>query len=278
MVLQSTPIETCLPLSIIHYVEKTQEGLIETNVAREGRFTQYTYIKTQQPKSILCAPLLNQGQLIEIVYLENNVADGVFTPEGLEVIQLLSSQTAIALTNARLYTQVPATQNRLNKFLNAIPLNISVHGAKGQIIYTNQVVQQLLNIQDLAKAEIEQLSKTYHIYRVGTGEMYPVEQLPLVRSLGGEKAQADDLELHHSDGIVFVEATSTAIFDETGAVEYAIAAFQDISDRKQAEITLIENVRLEQEISDRKKTEAELERQKKQPLRPTSPKALSFLT
>ncbi|WP_445171272.1 GAF domain-containing protein [Microcoleus sp.] len=249
--MQSTPIETCLPLSIIHYVEKTQEGLLETHVAREGRFTQDAYVKTQRLKSILCAHLLNQGQLIGIVYLENNVADGVFTPEGLEVIQLLSSQAAIALTNAKLYTQVQSTQNCLNKFLNTTPLGISVHDAKGQIIYTNQVAQQLLNIQELPKTETDQLSKTYHIYRAGTGEMYPVEQLPLVRSLGGEKAQADDLELRHSDGIVFVEATSTAIFDETGAVEYAIAAFQDISDRKQAEITLIENVCLEQEISDR---------------------------
>ncbi|MEG4970352.1 AAA family ATPase [Microcoleus sp. B6-A1] len=262
IVLQSTPIETCLPLSIIHYVERTQEGLIETNVAREGRFTQDAYIKTQQPKSILCAPLLNQGQLIGIVYLENNLADGVFTPDRLEVIQLLSTQAAIALTNARLYTQVQSTQNRLNKFLNAIPLGISVHDAKGQLVYANPVSQQLLNIQDLPKAQIEQLSKTYHIYRAGTGEIYPVEQLPLVRSLGGEKAQADDLELHHSDGSIFVEATSTPIFNETGNVEYAIAAFQDISDRKQAEKTLIENVRLEQEISDRKKVEAELERAK----------------
>ncbi|MEG4944015.1 AAA family ATPase [Microcoleus sp. F4-D5] len=262
MVLQSTPIETCLPLSIINYVERTQEGLIESDVAREGRFTQDAYIKTQQPKSILCAPLLNQGQLIGIVYLENNLADGVFTPDRLEVIQLLSSQAAIALTNARLYTQVQSTQNRLNKFLNAIPVGISVHDAKGQIIYTNQVAQQLLNIQDLPKVETEKLSQTYGVYRAGTGEMYPVEQLPLVRSLGGEKAQADDLELHHSDGSIFVEATSTPIFDETGAVEYAIAAFQDISDRKQAEKTLIENVRLEQEISNRKKTEAELEQAK----------------
>ena len=262
MVLQSTPIETCLPLSIIHYVERTQEGLIETNVAREGRFTQDAYIKTRQPKSILCAPLLNQGQLIGIVYLENNLADGVFTPDRLELIQLLSTQAAIALTNARLYTQVQSTQNRLNKFLNAIPLGISVHDAKGQIIYTNQVAQQLLNIQDLPKTETDRLSQTYGVYRAGTGEIYPVEQLPLVRSLGGEKAQADDLELHHSDGSIFVESTSTPIFDETGNVEYAIAAFQDISDRKQAEITLIENVRLEQEISDRKKTEAELERAK----------------
>lgn len=262
MVLQSTPIETCLPLSIIHYVERTQEGLIETDVAREGRFTQDAYIKTYQPKSILCAPLLNQGQLIGIVYLENNLADGVFTPDRLELIKLLSSQAAIALTNARLYTQVQSTQNRLNKFLNAIPLGISVHDAKGQIIYTNQVAQQLLNIQDLPKAETQQLSETYGVYRAGTGEIYPVEQLPVVRSLAGAKAQADDLELHHSDGSIFVESTSTPIFDDTGNVEYAIAAFQDISDRKQAEMTLIENVRLEQEISDRKKTEAELERAK----------------
>ncbi|WP_341736131.1 AAA family ATPase [Microcoleus sp. CAWBG640] len=262
MVLQSTPIETCLPLSIIHYVERTQEGLIESDVAREGRFTQDAYIKTYQPKSILCAPLLNQGQLIGIVYLENNLADGVFTPDRLELIKLLSTQAAIALTNARLYTQVQSTQNRLNKFLNAIPLGISVHDAKGQIIYTNQVAQQLLNIQDLPKAETQQLSQTYGVYRAGTGEIYPVEQLPLVRSLGGETAQADDLELHHSDGSIFVESTSTPIFDDTGNVEYAIAAFQDISDRKQAEMTLIENVRLEQEISDRKKTETELEQAK----------------
>jgi predicted ATPase/signal transduction histidine kinase/CheY-like chemotaxis protein len=262
MVLQSTPIETCLPLSVINYVERTHKGLIETNVSREGRFTQDAYIKIQQPKSILCAPLLNQGQLIGIVYLENNLADSVFTSDRLELIKLLSSQAAIALTNARLYTQVQSTQNRLNKFLNAIPLGISVHDAKGQIIYTNQIGQQLLNIQDLPKAETEKLSETYGVYRAGTGEIYPVEQLPVVRSLGGEKAQADDLELYRSDGNIFVEATSTPIFDDTGNVEYAIAAFQDISDRKQAEKTLIENVRLEQEISDRKKTEAELERAK----------------
>ena len=175
---------------------------------------------------------------------------------------MLSTQAAIALTNARLYTQVSSTQNRLNKFLNAIPVGISVHDAKGQIVYTNQIAQQLLNIQDLPKAETEQLSKPYRVYRAGTGEMYPVEQLPVVRSLGGETAQADDLEVHGSEGSILLEATSTPIFDETGTVEYAIAAFQDISDRKQAEKALVENVRLEQEISDRKLAEAELERAK----------------
>jgi PAS domain-containing protein len=76
---------------------------------------------------------------------------------------------AIALTNARLYTQVPATQNRLNKFLNAIPLNISVHDAKGQIIYTNQVAQHLLNIQDLAKADRKPITSGRHRGDVSSG-------------------------------------------------------------------------------------------------------------
>ncbi len=262
MVLPSTPVETCLPASIIYYVARTQEGLIESDVAREGRFTQDAYIKTHQPKSILCAPLLNQGQLIGIVYLENNLADSVFTPDRLEVIQLLSTQAAIALTNARLYTQVQSTQNRLNKFLNAIPLGISVHDAKGQLVYANPVSQQLLHIQDLAKAETQKGKQTCRIYRAGTGEMYPVEQLPVVRALLGETAQADDLEVHCCEGSLLLEATSTPVFDDTGTVEYAIAAFQDISDRKQAEKALIDNVRLEQEIAVRKKAEAELEKAK----------------
>ncbi|MEG4804159.1 AAA family ATPase [Microcoleus sp. ARI1-B5] len=259
MLLQSISLESCLPLSIINYVERTQEGLIETDVAAKGRFSQDAYIQKYQPKSILCAPLLDRGQLIGIVYLENNLADGVFTPDRLQVIQMLSTQAAIALTNARLYTQVQSTQNRLNKFLNAIPVGISVHDAKGEIIYTNQIAQQLLNIQELPTAETEQLSDTYGVYRAGTGEIYPAKQLPVVRSLGGEKAWADDLELHQRDRIVPIESTSTPIFDETGAVEYAIAAFQDISERQQAQKALIENVRLEQEISERKKTATELE-------------------
>jgi GAF domain-containing protein len=51
----------------------------------------------------LCFPLINQGQLSGIVYLENNLTTGVFTPDRLEVLKLLSSQATISIENARLY-------------------------------------------------------------------------------------------------------------------------------------------------------------------------------
>jgi PAS domain S-box-containing protein len=79
------------------------------------------------------------------------------------------------------------------------------------------------------------LSQAYQVYRAGTNQLYHTDQLPMVRSLKGEQVNADDLELHQPDKIIPVEISTTRIFDETGKIVYAIAAFQDITSRKQAE-------------------------------------------
>ncbi|MGB3402692.1 MAG: AAA family ATPase [Microcoleaceae cyanobacterium] len=105
-VLQSIQFEQHLPGSIINYVTRTKETVVENDAAQQGKFTLDPYIKTNQTKSILCAPLINQGQLSGIIYLENNLTAGAFTPDRLEVLQLLSGQAAIAIDNARLYNHL----------------------------------------------------------------------------------------------------------------------------------------------------------------------------
>ncbi|HEY9665298.1 MAG TPA: SpoIIE family protein phosphatase, partial [Coleofasciculaceae cyanobacterium] len=104
-VLQSIPIESSHSVSptIINYVARTSESVVLNNATHEGNFTNDPYIKQHQPKSILCVPLLNQGKLISIVYLENNLTTGAFTPDRLEVLKVLSSSAAISIENARLY-------------------------------------------------------------------------------------------------------------------------------------------------------------------------------
>ncbi|NEU76693.1 AAA family ATPase [Hassallia byssoidea VB512170] len=105
---QSTPIESSqqLPISLINYVRSTQENILLNDATHQGVFTTDSYIINTKPKSILCTPIVNQGKLIGILYLENNLTAGAFTPERLEVLQLLSSQAAISIENARLYNDL----------------------------------------------------------------------------------------------------------------------------------------------------------------------------
>ncbi len=101
--LQSIPIENHLPVTLVNYVARLKENVVLNDATRQGNFVNDPYIITHHSKSILCTSLLNQSQLIGIVYLENNITTGAFTPNRLEVIKLLSGQAAIAIENARLY-------------------------------------------------------------------------------------------------------------------------------------------------------------------------------
>ena len=96
----STPI---LPVSIINYVARTQEPLVLSEAVHAGQFMNDPYITATQSKSILCTPLLNQGQLKGIVYLENNLTTAAFTSDRVELLNILSAQAAISIDNSRLY-------------------------------------------------------------------------------------------------------------------------------------------------------------------------------
>ncbi|HBB34401.1 MAG TPA: serine/threonine-protein kinase PknK [Cyanobacteria bacterium UBA8803] len=104
-VLQSVAIAKSRSVSstLINYVARTKESVVLNDATREGNFTNDPYIIQNQPKSILCFPLSDRGQLVSIVYLENNLITGAFTPDRLEVLKILSAQAAISIENARLY-------------------------------------------------------------------------------------------------------------------------------------------------------------------------------
>ncbi len=105
---QSIPVETSglLPVSVVNYVARSLEDVVLSDAAHEGRFTTDPYIIQHQPLSILCTPIRGQGQLIGILYLENNLTNSAFTSERLEVLRMLCCQAAIALQNAQAHEQL----------------------------------------------------------------------------------------------------------------------------------------------------------------------------
>ncbi|MBI5572677.1 MAG: AAA family ATPase [Desulfomonile tiedjei] len=104
-VLPSIPVEGSHELStaIVNYVARTRANLVLNDASHAGEFTNDPYVLGNSPKSILCAPLIHQGKLTGILYLENNLTTGAFTEDRLEVLRFLCSQAAISLENARLY-------------------------------------------------------------------------------------------------------------------------------------------------------------------------------
>ncbi len=241
--------------AIVNYVIRTQESIVLNDAAREGNFTRTPYILKQQPKSILCTPLLNQGKLVGILYLENNLTTEAFTPERLEVLNFLSSQAAISIENAKLYAEVQANESRLNQFLEAMPVGVAVLDQYGSPYYINQRAQELLGKGVVRETTPDTIAEVYDNYIAGTNQLYPSEDLPIVRALRGESTTVDDLEIHSQDKIIPVEGWGRPIYDQQGNIVYALVAFQDITERQQAQQLLANyNHTLEEEVA--KRTEA----------------------
>jgi predicted ATPase/serine phosphatase RsbU (regulator of sigma subunit)/serine/threonine protein kinase len=105
-VLHSLPIENNLPEVIVNYVARTQENVVLVNASYEGIYTENPYIKAHQTQSVLCFPIVYQLKLRAILYFENSLTTGAFTPQRLNVLKMLSSQIAISLENAQYATQL----------------------------------------------------------------------------------------------------------------------------------------------------------------------------
>ena len=151
----SLPVEKAesLSLSVISWVKQTQEHLVLDNAAREKRFAGDDYIRKERPKSVLCAPIIHKSSLSGIIYLENNLVEGVFTSRRLEVIKHLTSQIAISLENARLHEnlkkamdELKASETSLREENVRLKANIKDRFRFGDIIGKSEPMQQVYEL------------------------------------------------------------------------------------------------------------------------------------
>ncbi len=121
---QSTPLDRSdgLSRSIVNYVARTRSEIVLDDAANKGKFANTPYVIKNRPRSVLCMPLTTKDKLVGVLYLENNLATGVFTRGHLETLTVLSSQAAISLENARLYDQLADYSHSLEEIVAALNL------------------------------------------------------------------------------------------------------------------------------------------------------------
>ena len=107
-----------IALSIIQYVSKTGDNVVVNDATVDDRFVSDAHLKANNPKSILCTTIVNQGRFVGLMYLEHVDSPGAFTQDRIDILNLLSGQIAISIDNAVLYENLESKVQERTRELN----------------------------------------------------------------------------------------------------------------------------------------------------------------
>jgi PAS domain S-box-containing protein len=240
--------------SIVHYVAHTQETVVLGDATQFGKFSHDPYILSQQAKSILCTPLINQGKISAILYLENNLAPQVFSPQRVNLLQMLSSQIAIAIDNARIHTQLEKLLEERSQALNSAeaqirsifessPLGIALTSYEGEFLSTNKALQDMLRISE----------NELHQFKVGDFYADPADRETLLAELQDFGSVQDfGVRLRRKDGELLFASVNISRLVLHGN-EVILSIVEDVTkelEAKQQIAVAIERERLARELHD----------------------------
>src|SRR5438445_612302 len=136
--LRETPVAgSALPESVVHYAARTQESVILEDASAPGPFSGDAYIRERRARSVLCLPLVKQGTLVALLYLENSLAPNVFTSARTAVLRVLASQAAMALESSRLYGELLEREAKIRRLVDANVVGVLISDLDGRVSEAN---------------------------------------------------------------------------------------------------------------------------------------------
>ena len=226
--------EFTLPQSLLRYILRTNETVVLDDAAAQNPFAADPYICRHRARSIVCAPLLNQGQLTGVLYLENNLAPRVFAPARIAVLKLLASQAAISLENTRLYRDLAEREAKFRRLVKANIIGIIIWDIEGRIFEANDAFLRMLGYdrEDLASGRLSWTDLTPVEWR--DRDARTVAELKMMGAV-----QPFEKEYFRKDGTRLPVLIGGALLEE-GRNE-GVSFVLDLTERRQAEEALRES-------------------------------------
>ena len=240
-----------LPQSALYYVIRTRERVVLDDASVGNLYSDDEYVRQKRPRSVLCLPIVKQTKLVGALYFENNLTPRAFTPDRVAVLDLLASQAAISLENARLYSDLQGSEEKirqsereLRQIVDFAPQQVAVLGPDRSRLYVNQ-------------ATLDYFGFTLEEWRSDSDPaqfVHPDDRERLMREIQDRSSSG----VPHDAEVRFLRKDGTyrwfllrrnPLRDEQGRIVRWYLAATDIEDRKQAEQRLQdENVALREEI------------------------------
>lgn len=126
-----------LPVEMVQYTALTKAEVVLADATHDDRFDDAAYISQTRPKSVMTLPILHQGKLLGVMYLENNLTTSAFTSERVEVLRLLSAQMAVSIENALLYRNLERKVEERTQIIKQQKEEIEVEKQKSEKLLFN---------------------------------------------------------------------------------------------------------------------------------------------
>jgi PAS domain S-box-containing protein len=239
-----------LPESILRYVVRTHESVLLDDACLPNPYSSDPYIARNRSRSILCVPLLKQAKLIGVLYLENPLAARAFTPARVAVLDLLASQAAISLENARLYADLQnenAERRQSEEALRrseeryALAVQAAGDGHTDWIVATDELYASPRALEMLGlPPDTIVAGRADFLARVN---FHPEDRARMMHALdayyAGDSPRLDlEVRVLRRGETRWLHFTVLCSRDAAGAVQRSSAAITDITERKLAEDAL----------------------------------------
>jgi PAS domain S-box-containing protein len=226
---------TC-PESIVRYVVRTRESVILDDASRPNIFSGDDYLRGRPAKSILCLPLIKQGRLTALLYLENTLSSYAFPPDRIAILELLAAQAAISLENTRLYCDLQEREAKVRRLVESDIIGISIFDFDGRVIEANEAFLHMVgrSRNDIVSGSVSWSELTPTEWR--EADDWAVAEL---RATGSCKAY--EKEYLRNDGNRVPVLVGAAAFD--GPRDQGVCFVLDLTERKEAEQNLRESER-----------------------------------
>jgi len=152
---------------------------------------------------------------------------------------LLVGRAGLALANAQLVSRLTATQRRLDGILGALAEAVTVHDARGRMVYANRAAATLLGLPDVhavLTAAPGELAERFDI-RHPDGRPVSDDELPGTRVIRGETPEPllTQSVLRTTGKLRWLLTKATALEDEDGQI-LAVNVIEDVTQEREAEL------------------------------------------
>ena len=199
----------------------------------------YRLIMKMRHESAVLVPLIARGRTLGVLTLSRFEGARQYDQDDVELAGEVARRAALALDNARLFSDVQRTEAQLEAVLGNIAEAVTVQRPDGALVYVNPTAARMIWNEDPAviiRTPVEELRSAFLLLDEAARPIDALD-LPNIRALRGEAAEPMLVRaVRRADGEQsWWLIKSRSVPDDRGGVALAVNVIEDVTEQRLAE-------------------------------------------